>query len=109
MAETLVSIMGFAGCFTRKERYAVVNLHTARGRVKVLVAYVLMGLQCCSFVFGFRDLLWVLQGQGFISGALYPSKSGLKKNKTYRETCPWRYAYRETHKLRGQNIIVPVS
>jgi hypothetical protein len=39
----------------------------------------MFGRACSAsgFVFGFRDLLWVLRGQSFIFGALYPSKSGL--------------------------------
>jgi len=33
-----------------------------------------------GFVFGFRDLLWVLRGQCFIFGALYPSKTSDSKS-----------------------------
>jgi hypothetical protein len=36
-----------------------------------------MRVQDSGFVFGFRDLLWVLQGECLIFGALCPSKTGL--------------------------------
>ena len=85
--------------FTGQERYGVV--HTARGRV--IVAYVFMGLQCCSFVFGFRDLLWVLQGQGFIFGALCPSKSGLPVPVMHKHTVKHTYRGKEGCQVPAMN------
>ena len=65
------------------------------GRVRV--AYAWTSLLGGGFVFGFRDLLWVLQCECSIFGVLYPSKSGLVQKhivKTYREDG-------EAHDLEG--------
>jgi hypothetical protein len=43
-----------------------------------------MLVQCCGFVFGFRDLLGL--GGLMPSGALFPSKSGLIKKYTVKHT-----------------------
>ena len=47
---------------------AVVTCTAPVGRVRL--AYAWTRPWCGGFVFGFRDLLWVLQGQCFILGAL---------------------------------------
>jgi len=64
-------------------------------RVRVACAWMLV--QCCGFVFGFRDLLGL--GGLMPSGALFPSKSGLIKKHTVKHTVEDSHAniqYRET-------------
>jgi hypothetical protein len=79
-----------------KTKVSKVTSLESRGSVRV--AYVWTRLQCCSFVFGFRDLFGVFWGQCFIFGALVPAL--VRTNtQTYRETVwPHTQTYRETYR-----------